>query len=95
MDLNDIANYCEFTNCTVTLGSADGGSIDVDGGGVTGSFNAYRRFLAHHEMSALSSPAHVLKAADRFTIVREGESTDLSRVDFEMELRRFQDLVGT
>lgn len=94
--IDDIANFCEFKDCTVVFGSPDIGFIQVDGIGVTTRFNNYRRFLAHHELGSLAPPRKVLERATRFRIQREGgeELRDLSREEFERELKEFQEKVG-
>lgn len=94
MTIEEIANYCEVIDCRVSLGSSEAGFITIDGTGVTGRFNNYRRFLRFHELQALPEPHHLLEAATTFTIEDEGEPREMDRTQFEQELRRFQDLVG-
>lgn len=94
--IDDIANFCEFKDCSVVFGSPEIGFVQVDGIGVTTRFNNYRRFLLHHELGSLASPRKVLQEATVFRIQREGgeELRDLSREEFEQELREFQERVG-
>ncbi len=94
MTIEDIANYCEVKDCRVSLGSSEAGFITIDGTGVTGRFNNYRRFLRFHELQALPEPRRLLAAATTFTIEDGGEPRELDRAQFQQELKRFQDLVG-
>lgn len=94
MTIDDIANYCEVKDCRVSLGSAEAGYIHIDGNGLMARDNNYRRFLALREMASLPNPAAVLAVADTFTVDQGGPARTLTRVDFESELRRFQELVG-
>ena len=94
MTIEEIANYCEVRDCQVALGSPEAGQITIDGTGVTGRFNNYRRFLNFHELGSLPEPRRVLKAATAFRIETAGAARELDRAAFEQELKRFQDLVG-
>jgi hypothetical protein len=92
--IEEIASYCEVKDCRVSLGSSEAGFITVDGTGVTGRFNNYRRFLRFHELQALPEPQRLLAAATHFAIDEDGEIREMDRAQFEQELKRFQDLVG-
>lgn len=94
MTVDRIADYCEFTNATVSAGSPETGFVEIDGTGLTSSFNAYRRFLAHRELAGLAEADEVIAGATVFRIQRE-ESRQLSREEFEAELARFEALVGS
>ncbi|HLV00604.1 MAG TPA: hypothetical protein VKZ59_05020 [Acidobacteriota bacterium] len=96
MTIDDIANFCEFKDCSVVFGNPEIGFIKVDGVGVATRFNNYRRFLAHNELAALASPRKVLQEATVFRIQSEGgeELRVLNREEFEQELREFQEKVG-
>ena len=96
MTIDDIANFCEFKDCSVAFGSPDIGFIQVNGIGVTTRFNNYRRFLAHHELGSLAPPRKVLEKATVFRIQREGgeDLRELSREEFEQELNIFREKVG-
>lgn len=94
MTVDDIANYCEVKDCQVTFGDAETGFVRVDGTGVTGPYNNYRRFLAHHELSALPNPDKVLAATTTFVVEANCNRQSLSREDFEVDLKRFQELAG-
>ncbi|HUG42911.1 MAG TPA: hypothetical protein VMN76_01610 [Acidobacteriota bacterium] len=96
MSLEEIASYCEFLDCEVSIGDPDVGFIRVDGSGVSRRFNNYRRFLAHNELSGLPKPRKVLSQATVFRILRDGEQMrELSREEFEGELEAFQRKVGS
>lgn len=92
--LDEITNFCEFKECTVSLGDPEAGFIRVDGNGVQTRFNNYRRFLAHHELAALPSPKQVLEKATVFRIEENGQTRTLSREEFQAELQAFQEKVG-
>ncbi len=91
--IEEIANYCEVKDCRVSLGSSEGGFITVDGTGVTGRFNNYRRFLRFHELDALPEPRGALRAATTFRIQTEPGEKELDRAAFETELKHFRDLI--
>ena len=94
MTIEEIANYCEVKDCRVSLGSSEAGFITIDGTGVTGRFNNYRRFLRFHELDSLPEPRGVMAAAKTFRVESEYDLKEMDRAGFEQELKRFQDLVG-
>jgi hypothetical protein len=91
--IEDVADYCEFKDCAISLGSEEAGFIDVDGGGYRRRYN-YDRFLSLNELSALPSPRQVMQKAASFTVKRAAVTVVLSREEFERELRRFRAQVG-
>jgi hypothetical protein len=93
LTLDDIASYCQFKDCRVHLGTSDAGFVTVDGEGVTGPLNNYRRFLALNELASLPNPRLLLQTATRFTVESGSESRTLERAEFERELQRFAALV--
>ena len=93
MTLEDIANYCEFKDCQISLGSPETGFVRLDGNGLQKA-NNYRRFLSLNELAAAPSPKKVLEAAQVFKVRRGEEESSLSREEFEAELRKFAALVG-
>jgi hypothetical protein len=91
--IEDVADYCAFKDCTVSLGSQQAGFIEVDGGGYRRCYN-YDRFLALNELSALPSPKKVMQKADSFSITKARGTAQMTREEFEHELRTFRELVG-
>jgi hypothetical protein len=93
LNLEDIASFCEFRDCEISLGGPQIGFIHLNGNGVKYNYN-YDRFLSLSELSALAKPADVLKQAAIFKIRRGGQVRELSRAEFEMELQDFQQKAG-
>ncbi len=93
MTIDEIADYCEFKGCTVALGDPDVGFIHVDGRGLRRS-NNYGRLLAMHELGAVASPSAVLEAASVFKVRRGEDVQALTRDAFEIDHRKFVDLVN-
>ena len=94
VSIDDIASYCEVKDCTVSFGDSESGYVTIDGGGVTGKFNNYRRFLMLNELSSLPDPHKVLEESKTFRVTSSEGLNTLSREDFEQELSRFQKMVG-
>lgn len=94
MTIEDVADYCELMDCAVSLGNPDIGFVAVDGRGVRGKFNNYRRFLQLNELASLPDPVKVLEGASVFRIEDDDGTRTLDRVEFERELRRFRQLIG-
>ena len=92
MTISEIANYCQFKNCRVTLGNEKVGYILVDGEGRKESSN-YRRFLEFNELSASPRPEAVLAGATVFKVQRHDGEKTFTRDQFEEECRRFEELV--
>ena len=67
MTIDDIANFCQFTSCQVSLGASDAGFIQIAGTGVERRPN-YDRYLSFNEMSAFPSPKAVLAEASVFKV---------------------------
>ena len=93
MTIDDIANFCQFTGCRVSLGSADAGFIQMAGTGVQRRAN-FGRYLSFNEMSALPSPKAVLTEASIFKVSQDSEERTLDREQFQKELKAFQKKVG-
>ena len=93
MTIEDIANFCQFTGCQVSLGSPDAGFIQVAGTGVVRPAN-FDRYLSFNEMAALPSPKAVVAEASVFKVHQEGEERTLDREQFQRELKAFQKKVG-
>lgn len=94
MTTEEIANYCEIKNCSVTFGSSEGGFVRIDGTGVTGRFSNYRRFLAHNELASLPEAEKVLGSATVFRVESATGTRELSPGEFEAELTRLLQLAG-
>lgn len=94
MDINDIADYCEFHNCTVTAGNREIGAIAITGRGYHKP-NNYMRFLSFNELAALPAPPEVMQKATYFRIHRNDQTEELTRQEFEQRLNRFRQLTGT
>lgn len=93
MTIQDIADFCEFKDCEVSLGDPEVGFIPVDGTGVRRQYN-YNRYLAHNELSGLPSPRRVLDKASVFK-VRTGDQVQVfDREQFQRELQAFLEKVG-
>lgn len=92
MTVDEIANYCEFKDCQVTLGDPAAGFIRIDGNGVRKASN-YNRFLSHNELAAAPSPRKVLDSATVFKIRRGDADQQLTRPEFEADYQRFLSLV--
>ncbi|HSR66538.1 MAG TPA: hypothetical protein VLU25_01230 [Acidobacteriota bacterium] len=88
MTIDDIANYCEFKDCQVSLGSPEAGFIHVDGYGLVRNTYNYRRFLALNELGALSSPDQVVEAAQTFKIKDARGERSLDRQAFQTEMNK-------
>jgi hypothetical protein len=93
LTLEDIASFCEFRDCEVSLGDPQTGFIHINGNGVKYNYN-YDRFISLRELSGLPKPLDVLGQASLFRVRRGGQVRDLSRADFEAELRDFRQKVG-
>jgi hypothetical protein len=91
--LEDIASFCEFKDCEVSLGDPGIGFIHVNGNGVKYNYN-YDRFISLRELSALVKPTDLLGQATLFKVRRGGQVRELSRADFEAELQDFRQKVG-
>ncbi len=94
MNINDLADFCEFHDCTVTTGNPEIGAVSIDGRGYQKRDN-YRRFLSFNELSGLPAPRDVLAKATYFRIHRDNQTVELTREDFERQLDRFRQLTGT
>ena len=94
MNIDEIADFCEFTDCEVSFGGSEAGFVTVNGRGIKLKFNNYRRFLAQHELAALPTPEQTLKAATVFRVHRQEGTQELTRAEFEEQLRKFQRLAG-
>lgn len=95
MKIEEIASYCGTMGCTVSFGDAETGFVHVDGNGVQGKLNNYRRFLAHNELSALTSPKRALQETKIFRITRDEVTKELSRAEFQEILERFREAIQT
>ncbi|MDA2937700.1 hypothetical protein MYX75_05485 [Acidobacteria bacterium AH-259-A15] len=93
MTIEDIANFCEFKDCEVSLGDPVVGFIQIDGTGVKRP-NNFQRYLSFHELSALASPKKVLGKASTFKVQRGNEVQAFNRKEFKRELEAFQQKVG-
>ncbi|HSR50442.1 MAG TPA: hypothetical protein VLV83_06410 [Acidobacteriota bacterium] len=88
MTIDDIANYCEFKDCEVSLGSPEAGFIRVDGYGLVRNTNNYRRFHMLHELGSMASPKDVIGAAESFKIKDADGQRSLDRQAFEAEMKK-------
>jgi len=93
MTLDEIADFCQFTGCQVSLGSTEAGFIQIAGTGVQRSAN-FDRYLSFNELSALPSPKAVLAEASVFKVHQDGEKSTLDREQFQKKLEIFQKKVG-
>ncbi len=93
MTIDEIADFCQFTGCRITLGSADAGFIRIAGTGVEQRAN-FSRYLAFNEMAALPSPRAVLTEASVFKVHQDEEERTLDRQQFQTELDTFKRKVG-
>ena len=93
MSIDDIANYCEVKDCQVSFGDAGSGFVRVDGTGIVRSCNNYRRFRGHFELAALPDPQEALNRATLFRIEEQDAGRNLTRSEFEQEIRRLQELL--
>jgi hypothetical protein len=89
MTIDDIADFCQFTGCRVSLGSADVGFIEIAGTGVQRSAN-FSRYLSFNELSELPSPKAVVAKASIFRVNQDGKEKTLDREQFQTELKAFQ-----
>lgn len=88
MTIDEIANYCEFRDCEVSLGSPQAGFIRVDGYGLVRKTNNYRRFHMLHELRSMASPKDVIAAAQTFKIKDAQGERSLDREAFEAEMNK-------
>ena len=93
MTIDEIANFCQFTSCQVSLGASDAGFIQIAGTGVERCAN-YDRYLSFNEMSAFPSPKAVLAEASVFKVHQGDTERTLDREQFQQELKAFQKKVG-
>ncbi len=93
MTIDEIADFCQFTSCQVTLGASDAGFIQIAGTGIERRVN-YDRYLSFNEMSALPSPKAVLAEASVFKVHQGDTERTLDREQFQQELKAFQKKVG-
>lgn len=94
MLLEDIASFCEFKDCEISLGDPDAGFIQINGNGLKRDAYTYGRFNMLTEVAHLASPKQVLDKASVFKIRRGGTEKTLSRQEFQEELEHFQKLVS-
>ena len=92
LTIDEVANFCEWKDCRVTVGDAELGFVHIDGRGVNQSSN-YRRFLSLNELAALPSPKDVVEKATLFKIEHGGEQRSLSRDEFRSEYEKFLSLI--
>ncbi len=92
MTIDEIANYCEFKDCQITLGDPAAGFVRIDGNGLQKASN-YRRFLSLNELAAAPSPRKVLESATVFKVRSGGGERSLARKEFEAEYQQFLSLV--
>lgn len=92
MTVSELANFCQFKGCEISLGSPESGFIHVTGEGRYRSPN-YGRFLALNELASAAPIEQVVQGASTFKIHRGQEVTALSREEFEKEYQRFLSLI--
>lgn len=94
LTIEQMADFCEFKDCAVTVGDPETGFIDIDGTGRRRPYN-YGRFLSFRELGA--EPLRTSEVVDRATVfkIRRGsEERVLNRQEFETELQDFLRKVG-
>lgn len=94
MTIEDIASFCEFLNCRVSVGHPDYGFIHIDGTGIESHSYTYGRVNMFNEAASQASPRDVLENADTFVVARRNESQTLNRTQFVRELEEFQRKTG-
>ncbi len=92
--IQDIADFCEFTDCGVSVGGPEAGFIHIDGTGLRSRSYTWGRFNMLHEVNALPSPRQALEKATVFQIKRGESLRSLTREEFEQELESFRRKVG-
>lgn len=95
MTIDEVANYCEFKDCTVSAGDPEAGFVHIDGTGVENRSYTWGRFNMLHEVSSLPSPRKVIEKASVFKIRRGASVRTLTREEFERDLAEFQSKVGS
>lgn len=89
LTIDQIADFCEFKDCTVTLGDPEAGFIHVDGTGRRRPYN-YGRFLSFRELGAEPlRNSEVVERATVFKIRRGSDERVLNRHEFETEWEDF------
>lgn len=94
MTIDDIADFCQYKDCTVAAGGPETGFIRIDGTGLENRAYTWNRFSMLHEVNALPSPAKALEKATIFRISKEESTTAFNREEFERMLEEFQAKVG-
>ena len=92
MTVSELANYCQFKGCEISLGSPEKGFVHINGEGRHRSPN-YGRFHALNELASSASIESVIQGATTFKIHRGEVVKTLSREEFEQEYQRFLSLI--
>ena len=87
--IKDIISFCAVKNCEINLGDPQIGFIKINGSGLERS-NNYQRYFSLNELSSFPSPEKVIKEASIFIIHLGQKSKTLDRIQFEQELKTFQ-----
>ena len=90
--IKDIISFCAVKNCEINLGDPKIGFITINGSGLERS-NNYHRYFSLNELSSFPSPEKVIKEASIFTIHLGQKAKTLDRIQFEQELKIFQQKV--
>lgn len=94
MTIGEIASYCEFLDCRVSLGDPQVGFIQIDGTGVLNHSYTFGRFNMLHELAGLPDSRDVIQKATLFKVSLGDSERSLSREEFSAELSTFQKKVG-
>jgi len=94
MELEEIASFCEFRDCEISIGDPDTGFVQIDGNGLKRNTYTYGRFNMLTEVAHLASPKRVLSQASVFRVKRGATENTLTREEFLSELEHFQKLVS-
>ena len=94
MTIDEVASFCEFKDCQVKAGDPEQGYIAINGRGLDRDSYTWGRFSMFGEVKSPPLPEQVLKSATTFRIQRGDTRRDLTRQEFEAELKKFQRLVA-